>query len=157
VSANAFDKALENDVGIAPEDFIVKPVRVAELLDWLGRRLSLQWIETERGAGSMSTAGADISSAEVVSGDGVEASLPSIDALRTLEDQVHTGYMRGVHKVLDQIAAAEPQCEPFVQRLRGMARQFQLDAMAEVLSEALARREGEPAAGAPPEQAQSGS
>src|SRR5690606_19653208 len=45
VSANAFDKALENDVGITPEDFIVKPVRVPELLDWLGRRLQLQWIE----------------------------------------------------------------------------------------------------------------
>ncbi len=51
VSANAFDKALDNDVGIRPEDFIVKPVRVAELLDWLGRRLGLQWIEAERLAG----------------------------------------------------------------------------------------------------------
>jgi CheY-like chemotaxis protein len=39
VSANAFDKGLENDVGIAPEDFIVKPVRHTELLDWLERRL----------------------------------------------------------------------------------------------------------------------
>ncbi|PZQ45362.1 MAG: hypothetical protein DI556_22850, partial [Rhodovulum sulfidophilum] len=154
VSANAFDKALENDVGIAPEDFIVKPVRVAELLDWLGRRLSLQWIETERA----STAEAALpSSPSGQGGDDAPKALPSIDVLRTLEDQVHAGYIRGVHKVLDQIAAAEPQCEPFVQRLRAMAKQFQLDAMAEVLREALARREGEPAAGVPPVQAQSGS
>src|SRR4029434_6347106 len=32
VSANAFDKGLDNDAGIAPEDFIVKPVRLRELL-----------------------------------------------------------------------------------------------------------------------------
>ncbi len=47
VSANAFDKGLENDVGIKPEDFIVKPVRHTELLDWLERRLALQWLEQE--------------------------------------------------------------------------------------------------------------
>ena len=43
VSANAFDKGLDNDVGIAAADFIVKPVRLDELLDWLGARLALQW------------------------------------------------------------------------------------------------------------------
>jgi hypothetical protein len=46
VSANAFDKGLDNDVGIMPEDFITKPVRLDELLDWLGRQLGLQWLAT---------------------------------------------------------------------------------------------------------------
>ncbi|WP_121456291.1 ATP-binding protein [Acidovorax sp. 106] len=45
VSANAFDKTLENDAGIRPEDFIVKPVRHSELLDWLERRLELVWLD----------------------------------------------------------------------------------------------------------------
>ena len=48
VSANAFDKRLDNDVGIAPEDFFVKPVRHSELLDWLERRLGLRWTEQRR-------------------------------------------------------------------------------------------------------------
>ena len=39
VSANAFDKGLDNDVGLPPEDFILKPVRHSELLDWLERKL----------------------------------------------------------------------------------------------------------------------
>ncbi len=141
VSANAFDKALENEVGITPEDFIVKPVRVPELLDWLGRRLQLQWIEVERAvpqpaghAAAASLGGADPSAAAPQADV-----LPSLGALRSLEDQIHTGYMRGVHKVLDQIAAAEPQCEPFVQRLRALARQFQLDALAELLKDSLER------------------
>jgi len=136
VSANAFDKSLDNDVGITPEDFIVKPVRVPELLDWLGRRLALQWIEVERAAApAMPAANAD----SVEGGDGA---LPSLAALRSLEDQIHAGYIRGVHKALDQIAAAEPECEAFVQRLRGMARHFQLDAMAAMLEEAVAQQEG---------------
>jgi signal transduction histidine kinase/purine-cytosine permease-like protein/FixJ family two-component response regulator len=132
VSANAFDKALDNDVGIVPEDFIVKPVRVPELLDWLGRKLALQWIEVERASPDVHTASnaANAPSMDV---------LPSLNALRSLEDQIHAGYIRGVHKALDQIAAAEPQCEAFVLRLRGMARQFQLDAMAHVLRESLSQ------------------
>ncbi len=51
VSANAFDKRLENDVGIAPEDFFVKPVRHSELLDWLERQLAIRWTDTAAAAG----------------------------------------------------------------------------------------------------------
>ena len=133
VSANAFDKALDNDVGITSEDFLVKPVRVPELLDWLGRRLNLEWIEAERRL--------DLPSASSALPDAVSGprTLPSLVALRSLEDQIHAGYIRGVHKVLDQIALGEPQCEAFVQRLRTMARHFQLDAMASELADALAQ------------------
>jgi signal transduction histidine kinase/purine-cytosine permease-like protein/FixJ family two-component response regulator len=133
VSANAFDKALDNDVGITPEDFIVKPVRVAELLDWLGRKLQLQWIEVARSV----PASAPAAHADHI--EGHDTPLPSLTALRSLEDQIHAGYIRGVHKALDQIAVAEPQCDAFVQRLRTMARQFQLDAMAKLLKESLAQ------------------
>jgi len=139
VSANAFDKALDNDVGITPDDFIVKPVRVPELLDWLGRRLALQWIEMERPA-SPALPAANTGIDTGTTGQGAEV-LPSLTALRSLEDQVHAGYIRGVHKALDQIAVAEPECEAFVLRLRGMARHFQLDAMAATLKEAVARQE----------------
>ncbi|MFZ1901521.1 MAG: ATP-binding protein, partial [Azonexus sp.] len=47
LSANAFDKGLDNDAGIAPEDFVVKPLRVDELLDWIGRRLALDWVTAD--------------------------------------------------------------------------------------------------------------
>ncbi len=46
VSANAFDKGLDNDVGVTPADFITKPVRFDDLLDWLGRQLGLRWLAT---------------------------------------------------------------------------------------------------------------
>ncbi|MDX9842796.1 MAG: ATP-binding protein [Aquabacterium sp.] len=138
VSANAFDKALDNDVGITPDDFIVKPVRVAELLDWLGRQLQLDWIVAERPA-EVASLSAPAGAATVY---------PSEAALRRLEDQIHAGYVRGVHKALDQIAADEPHCEPFVQRMRTLARQFHLDAMATLIEEALAQ--AQPPSLAPP-------
>ena len=45
VSANAFDRGLENTLGLGVEDFFVKPVRHSELLDWLERKLALQWVD----------------------------------------------------------------------------------------------------------------
>jgi hypothetical protein len=129
VSANAFDKSLDNDVGITPEDFIVKPVRVTELLDWLGQRLGLQWIEAERALSPIMPVG-------VTAGERVTGALPSLTALRDLEDQVHAGYIRGVHKTLDQIAISEPGCDAFVQRLRSLAKHFQLDTLANLIKEA---------------------
>ena len=45
VSANAFDRGLDNGLGLPPEDFIVKPVRHTELLDWLERKLALEWVD----------------------------------------------------------------------------------------------------------------
>ena len=39
ISANAFEGGVDNDVGISPEDFITKPFRVDDLLDWIGRQL----------------------------------------------------------------------------------------------------------------------
>ncbi|RZI80965.1 MAG: response regulator, partial [Rubrivivax sp.] len=135
VSANAFDKGLENDVGVAADDFIVKPVRVAELLDWLGRRLTLQWIEAQR---PMMAKTLPASPSDTAAGQGPQ-SLPSLKALQGLQELIDAGYVRGVHKALDQIAAAEPQCDAFVQHMRQLARQFQLDALALSVEQALAR------------------
>ena len=126
VSANAFDKGLDNDVGIEPGDFLVKPVRVSELLDWLGRRLALQWIEAEAPAAE-----------PVLHAPGAPARPPAPEVplridperLRALRDAIGIGHVRGVMRELDRIEAAQPECAVLVGRLRALARQFQLDAM----------------------------
>jgi CheY-like chemotaxis protein len=43
VSANAFERGVDNLLGIDPDDFMVKPVRHTDLLDWLERKLGLCW------------------------------------------------------------------------------------------------------------------
>jgi CheY-like chemotaxis protein len=121
VSANAFDKGLENDAGIAPEDFIVKPVRLAELLDWLGRRLGLQWIEAPRPTAAPAPA---------------TVQWPAAEQLKALEESVRLGYYRGVQRTLDRIEAEQPACAGFVARARALAREFQFEAMAQWLQQA---------------------
>ncbi len=128
VSANAFDKGLENDVGIRAADFITKPVRVAELLDWLGRALALEWI----------SAAAAPPVPEPAPAPEAPLALPAEPHLRALQELVDIGYVRGIVKRLDQIEHESPACAAFVERMRAMARGFRLDEMNGVLKRALA-------------------
>ncbi|HEX6707815.1 MAG TPA: ATP-binding protein [Albitalea sp.] len=127
VSANAFDKGLDNDAGIAAADFVLKPVRKAELLDWLGRALALEWLHAPRALVEPAPAPSAGSTAFVTPGD---------DRLRALADMVDLGYFRGIVKLLDAIEAESPACAAFVAHLRELARDFQLDAMSGVLRKA---------------------
>ncbi len=118
VSANAYDKGLDNDLGIATADFLVKPVRLDELLAWLERRLDLRWRH----------AAAAAAAAPVAVGAALQA--PPTAALRALEELVRLGYVRGILKKLDAIAAAHPECAAFADQLRAMARRFELESIA---------------------------
>jgi len=120
VSANAFDKRLENDVGITPEDFFVKPVRHSELLDWLERRLALRWRETPQPAPAAPAAPALVP--------------PSAERRRTLAEAVSLGYLRGIERQLDAIEAAQPECAAWSAAQRALARRFEFEAIHETLA-----------------------
>jgi CheY-like chemotaxis protein len=117
VSGNAFDKGLDNDVGISVDDFILKPVRPRELLDWLGSRLNLQWTQA---AGSQALPSPEASSFVA----------PDLHQLQALNELVGLGYYRGMVRKLDEIDGMSTSHAAFVQHLRGLARDFQLEAMA---------------------------
>ena len=131
VSGNAFDKGLDNDVGISIEDFILKPVRVNELLDWLGTRLQLDWFEAPPGPLAPPSALLPL-----------HATPPNADQLRALDEFVNLGYFRGIVAKLDEIEAADPAQAAFVNHLRGLARQFQLDAISRAIRLALNEQQG---------------
>jgi signal transduction histidine kinase/purine-cytosine permease-like protein/DNA-binding NarL/FixJ family response regulator len=124
VSANAFDKGLDNDVGVPAEDFIVKPVRHPELLGWLQRALGLRWLEAAAPAVLPPASAA------------ASGPLPDAESLQALAQLVHLGYPRGVLNKLDQIAASQPEAAAFCQGLRALARAFEFDALARRLAEA---------------------
>ncbi|MEO8023541.1 ATP-binding protein [Polaromonas sp.] len=122
VSANAFDKGLENDAGILLEDFILKPVRHSELLDWLERRLSLVWLDAP-----------PLSATPVAAvGPRVYPAAAQLDALREV---VSLGYYRGIMTTLDEIEEAQPQSASFAAEMRALARQFQFETMSQQLSQ----------------------
>jgi CheY-like chemotaxis protein len=122
VSANAFDKGLENDLGIPSEDFILKPVRHSELLDWLTARLSLVWLST------LPTA------APVTSTQASNLILPARKQLEALRQVVSLGYYRGIMNLLDEIEAGQPQSAVFVADMRALAKQFQFESMGQSLN-----------------------
>jgi len=130
VSANAFDKGLDNDLGIRPQDFLVKPVRMSELLGWLQDSLALQWRDAEPDAPDATAAGA------AAADNALQP--PPADALRALDELVRLGYLRGIQRKLDAIEAEHPASAAFVGRLRALAKGFQLDTLAHLVQSALA-------------------
>ncbi|MEK8048311.1 hybrid sensor histidine kinase/response regulator [Ideonella margarita] len=137
VSANAFDKGLENIVGLPPSDFLVKPVRVADLLDWLGQRLNLSWLPAVNQSATASDATPNPDAPDQPAGEGDPTTLPPRAALQALSELVGLGYVKGVQKQLEQLQQAHPQAQAFLGRLQSQARQFQLDAMTQTLTKAL--------------------
>jgi CheY-like chemotaxis protein len=127
VSANAFDQGLDNDVGITPADFFTKPVRVNELLEWLGRALGLAWRNLPSPPAPTALA--------VEAGEPL--AMPDAQHLRALQELVNLGYVRGIVKRLDLIERESPACATFVERMRAMARGFRLDEMNGVIERAL--------------------
>jgi signal transduction histidine kinase/CheY-like chemotaxis protein/purine-cytosine permease-like protein len=134
VSANAFDKGADNNAGLGAEDFITKPVRLDELLDWLGSRLALQWLpQAPRPALRMPAAALPSAAASAARHE-----LPA-HAWGELREMVHLGYPRGVHRALDHLAHSYPACAESVERLRELARRFQFEALMRIIDEAQGR------------------
>jgi len=116
VSANAFDRGLDNDVGIPSEDFIVKPVRHADLLDWLERRLNLHWLDTPAQPDAPASPPPD-------------KAIPEPAQLQALRELLGLGYYRGILNQLDQMEQQSPHCAPFIEGMRSLAKQFQFETM----------------------------
>ncbi len=121
LSANAFDKGLDNDVGIAVEDFIVKPLRVTELLAWIGAKLELEWVSAD----TLAQPVAPSKPPPLIAPDDVH--------LAVLDEAIDLGYLRGILNKLAEIERLDPKYGEFVRVLRDQARQFQFDAMKEIL------------------------
>ena len=123
VSANAFDKGLDNDVGIRPEDFILKPVRHTELLEWLERRLKLTWLF--EGAPAHAPLLEEIAAPRI---------LPGLAQRAALLEVVNLGFYRGIMNKLAEIEMHEPATCGFVEEMRVLARSFQFEAMSQQLT-----------------------
>ena len=110
---------------VSADDFILKPVRHSEMLDWLANRLQLTWLEAPAAATPLAPPSATTTR--------VWPPAAQLDALREV---VALGYYRGILNKLDDIDAAQPQCAALVDELRGLARQFQFEAMLKKLTPA---------------------
>ena len=115
---------MENDAGILPEDFILKPVRHTELIAWLERRLSLAWRYDEAREAQEAQAWPAAS----------PRVLPGASQLAALQEVVSLGFYRGIMNMLAEIERQQPDTAAFVDDMRVLARQFQFEAMGRQLA-----------------------
>ena len=118
VSANAFDKGLDNDAGVRAEDFILKPVRHANC--WTG--CSARWRCAGR-TGSRRRLRLRPRCPHRRPRD------PIAQSLAALAQLVQLGYPRGVLNKLDEIESAQPAAAAFCQAARRLAQAFEFEAM----------------------------
>lgn len=121
LSANAFEKNVDNLLGVPATDFIVKPFRVVDLLDWIGAQLALKWIHSAIPA---AVAAEPLPPAIVP---------PGPEHLATLREMIDLGYMRGIREKIDAIERLDPVHEEFVRVMRALAGRFQFEPMKEIL------------------------
>lgn len=127
ISANAFEKSSDmGDAGVSAENFITKPVRVEELLDWIGQHLGLEWVSADTPQ-----------PVSPVAATPRQLRYPPQAHLQNLDEQIELGYLRGVLTKLDEVAQLDSDYSDFVDVMRQLARQFQFEAMREILRKGL--------------------
>ncbi len=123
VSANAFDKTLENTADIAHDDFIVKPVNVAELLDWLGDRLNIEWVYAPIASLNDYLQESDALLHKAI------INAPPVKYRNELLALINLGYIKGITEKLDEIAALGNNYATFITQVRQYAERFQIEEM----------------------------
>ncbi|MDP2417357.1 MAG: ATP-binding protein [Hydrogenophaga sp.] len=134
VSANAFDKGLDNELGHRAQDFFVKPVRREDLLTWLGQRLALQWL-TVAPVGSAGLNRSHVPDESAALNAPVFTATPrpptppasSPTELVPLLELVRLGYYKGIVTWLDDWVRQRPEQAEFAQSLRTLAREFRFE------------------------------
>jgi len=132
VSANAYDKNLENSAGIDASDFIVKPVSVEELLDWIGQKLSLTWISSEMDIEQKLSDIVDQNLHALIPPD---MHLPPKEIISELLALIEIGYVKGINNKLEIMLEADARYLVFVERMRLLSSQFEMDKMKTFLQE----------------------
>jgi signal transduction histidine kinase/CheY-like chemotaxis protein/purine-cytosine permease-like protein len=141
VSANAFDRGQENnqaaELGIRDADFIVKPVRIERLLDWLGEALAIEWIEDAVAAPAVPPARNVQAAVPPTAPAGAGPDLPPRAVLLDLMAALDLGHVKAVRRTLGVLQEQAPGASAFVARLQALSRDFEFDTMRQLVAEAL--------------------
>ena len=118
VSADAFERHRSADAGIAPADFLIKPVNVASLLARIRDKLDLAWITRAQGEAAPAPAAAE----PAVAAYPVLA--PAM--LQALRELGELGHVRGLLDKLDEIERGDAQLGVYTHPLRRHVEAFRM-------------------------------
>ena len=135
VSANAFDQNLENSADIDSSDFIVKPLSVEELLNWIGKKLELEWVTSEDDINQYVESIDEDNRTALASVALIKMQLPPNELLSELLASANIGHVKGINKTLDVIEKSNENYMDFVACMRDLSSQFQIEEMKVLLKE----------------------
>lgn len=136
VSANAEEQGKPNDAHIAHDDFMVKPVNLARLLERIGQRLSLHWIRAgdrlnlkQPTPNNNPVKQAEFEAEQVNDKSSDSITAPVQNPLSMAEQQallelIHMGYVRGIVNKIEDIISQQPQHRMRLEPLQALAQQF---------------------------------
>lgn len=123
VSASVFEKAQQESLQAGCDDFLIKPIRIDQLLQKLSIHLELKWFYEK----------------EVVKDKQDEPTFvfPPIESIRELYDLAYMGDILGVRRWLDNIEQKDTKYKIFVDEIRHLAKNFDLTRIRELIKEHL--------------------
>lgn len=120
-NANAFAEEPRNSQIQACDDYLAKPLHLAQLLETLQRHLDLHWQRQ-----------APVPAAHVPA-----RTLPTLPDLLALDGLCAQGYVRGLQEKLDAMEQLDPGSAGFAAELRVLLKGFRLDELSQHLKEAI--------------------
>lgn len=127
ISANAYDRSLDNQAKIPAQDFFVKPVNLDEVLDWIGNQLDLAWRYVDSAAATPALP-VPASDTEVV------APIPAT-LLDNLAQFARMGYVKGVREVLATLNRDHAQHQPLIHALQQAMERFDFAKLQRLIEE----------------------
>ncbi len=131
ISANAYDRSLDNQAKIPPEDFFVKPVNLEEVLDWVGKQLDLTWRYADP-AGQTAPAADALTTAQIEDAGG--AAIPTV-LLDNLAQFARMGYVKGVREILATLGRDHAQHQAFIASLQQAMERFDFAKLQRLIEE----------------------
>ncbi|MDE1942870.1 MAG: response regulator [Betaproteobacteria bacterium] len=129
VSANAFEKNTDNDVEITPDRFITKPININELLECVGRSLSISWVFHDKRINPLSVPQGPMT-------------YPPRQWIHELSQHADAGYLKGIFQTLDRLRECGSDYYDFVEAARRIAGLFQFEELKILLKKASESRVG---------------
>ena len=134
ISANANERATNPETDVLNEDFLLKPVDLNLLLNKIGDKLGLQWVDQSKTAQvSMSTPVATVQNEDMPipqpTHETEHVFQDMNDALNYLLELTTQGYVRGIQQTLQQCERLWPEHAILWQQLMQCAKQFDLKAL----------------------------
>ncbi|MDO9235067.1 MAG: ATP-binding protein [Aquabacterium sp.] len=130
VSANVFENRPDNIDAAQCQGFVAKPVIESELLDMLGRHLSLVWLTEQPNAPC-------IPANVALPHESLPKALLPADCAAELIRLARLGHVQGISETLGRWALLRPDCQADWVVLLALAEAFDFDRMVEYLAPAL--------------------